>query len=149
MCSVLLSFDFIFMQVCCTKTTSRNCGDKGFKSNMETDIFRNEGIHKKIELCWYHVESERSCLRLLVYHPRVGRNRDSNVFYFRLRICNKVTLTCGVLFFIYRFWKRFHPAHGFKHLCANDSQSYFSSRSFSWSLHSYVHLSTWYLHLDV
>lgn len=34
---VLLGFDLIFMQVHCTKKTSRKCVNKGLESNMETE----------------------------------------------------------------------------------------------------------------
>lgn len=34
---VLLGFDLIFMQVHCTKNTSRKCVNKGLESNMETE----------------------------------------------------------------------------------------------------------------
>lgn len=49
MCSVLLSFDLIFMQVHSTRNTSKNCDNRGLESNMEIEIFKNEGIKMKIE----------------------------------------------------------------------------------------------------
>ena len=47
---VLLGFDFIFVQVHCTKNTSRKCAHKGLESNMEIENLQECRDQKKIEL---------------------------------------------------------------------------------------------------
>lgn len=49
MYSVFLRFDLIFTQIYCIGNTSNNCGKRGLESNMEIEVFKNEGFKVKID----------------------------------------------------------------------------------------------------